>query len=134
MAPLRCLTFEITGTLVCMSLPLGRVYGDALRHYKLPSPDDAAMKAAFKKAYVATNKAIPNFGADQNLPERVWWNDMIKATLEEAGCTAALDEQTFPLVFQRIYSSFGSSGVWAPCPEGVSAMRHAKECGLVVGA
>ena len=32
MRPLRALTFEITGTLVCLSTPLGKVYGDALRY------------------------------------------------------------------------------------------------------
>lgn len=163
-----------------MSLPLGRVYGDALRHYKLPAPDDAAMKNAFKRAYVATNAAIPNFGADAGMPERLWWKEMIGGTLKEAGCTAALEDATFPLVYQRIYSAFGSSGacgqrshspctcrpapvpvctcalsshggrvffaspcvcvcvccagVWAACPEGIAAMRHAKEAGLVVGA
>ena len=37
-------------------------------------------------------------------------------------------------MFQRIYSAFGSADVWSPCPEGVAAMRHAKESGLVVGA
>ena len=47
---LRALTFEITGTLVCLSAPLGKVYGDALRHYKLPCPGDGEMKSAFKRA------------------------------------------------------------------------------------
>ena len=131
---LRAITFEITGTLVCMSLPLGQVYGDALRHYKLPCPDDDKMKAAFKRAYGSTGKALPNYGAAEGMHERQWWDTMIKSTLTEAGCTEALEDETFPLVFQRIYSSFGSSDVWAPCPEGVAAMRHAKEAGLVVGA
>ena len=134
MAPLRGITLEITGTLVCMSVPLGRVYGDALRHYNLPAPEDAQMKSAFKTAYVALRKELPNFGAGVGMPERVWWNRMIRQTLEEAGCAEALEEQTFPLVFQRIYSAFGSRDVWAECPEGVAAMRHAKEAGLVVGA
>lgn len=133
--PLRCLTFEITGTLICMSVPLGRVYGDALRHYRLPDvPGDDDMKAAFKRAYVSTLKDYPNYGAAAGLSERAWWDNMIRATLDEAGCDAALEEDTYPLIFQRIYSSFGSSEVWAACPDGIKAMRHAKEKGLVVGA
>jgi FMN phosphatase YigB (HAD superfamily) len=52
----------------------------------------------------------------------------------QAGCEEALQEEVFPLVFQRIYSAFGSADVWSPCPEGVAAMRYAKESGLVVGA
>ena len=129
---LRCLTFEITSTLVCMSVPLGRVYGEAVRHYKLPCPDDDTMKAAFKSAYGKTNAELPNFGAASLANEREWWRAMIRSTLDQAGCTEALDDETFPLVFQRIYSSFASPDVWAPCPEGASAMRHAKERGLVV--
>ena len=78
--------------------------------------------------------ATPNFGAAEGMGERLWWNGMIKSTLAEAGCTEALEPETYPLVFQRIYSSFGSADVWAACPEGVRAMRHAKERGLVVGA
>ena len=135
LSPLRCLTFEITGTLICMSVPLGKVYGDALRHYRLPGvPGDNDMKAAFKRAYVSTLREHPNYGAASGLSERAWWDGMIRATLDEAGCDAALEEETFPLVFQRIYSSFGSSEVWAACPDGIKAMRHAKEKGLVVGA
>ena len=134
-AALRCLTLEVTGTLICMSVPLGKVYGDALRHYNLPGvPDDDAMKDAFKRAYGTTLKEYPNYGAAAGLSERTWWGKMIRATLGEAGCDAALEDETFPLVFQRIYSSFGSSDVWAACPDGIKAMRHAKEKGLVVGA
>jgi hypothetical protein len=44
----------------------------------------------------------------------------------QAGCEEALQEEVFPLVFQRIYSAFGSADVWSPCPEGVAAMRYAK--------
>jgi len=132
-APLRCLTFEITSTLVCMSVPLGRVYGDAVRHYQLPCPDDDTMKAAFKAAYGRTNAELPNFGAAALANEREWWREMIRSTLDEAGCAEALEERTFPLVFQRIYSSFASPDVWSPCPEGQRAMRHAKQRGLVVG-
>ena len=82
---LRAVTFEITGVLVCMSVPLGQVYGDALRHYRLPCPDDGAMKSAFKRAYGGVGAELPNFGAGESppMPERVWWNKMIRATLNE---------------------------------------------------
>ena len=82
---LRAVTFEITGVLVCMSVPLGQVYGDALRHYRLPCPDDGAMKSAFKRAYGGMGSALPNFGAAESppMPERVWWDRMIRATLTE---------------------------------------------------
>ncbi|EOD27480.1 hypothetical protein EMIHUDRAFT_235679 [Emiliania huxleyi CCMP1516] len=101
---LRCLTFEITSTLVCRVQV--RLWQD--------------------------NAELPNFGAASLANEREWWRAMIRSTLDQAGCTEALDDETFPLVFQRIYSSFASPDVWAPCPEGASAMRHAKERGLVV--
>jgi len=130
---LRAVTFEITSTLVCMAVPLGQVYGDSVRHYKLPCPSDDAMKAAFKTAYGKIGTELPNFGAASSMSERAWWTRMIEMTLKEAGCSDALKPETFPLVFQRIYSSFGSPDVWAPCPEGVRAMRHAKERSLVVG-
>jgi len=132
-SPVRAVTFEITSTLVCMAVPLGKVYGDAVRHYNLPCPADDAMKVAFKAAYVKTGSEIPNFGAGR-MSERQWWQQMISSTLVEAGCTEALMDDTFPLVFQRIYSSFAAPDVWAPCPEGVLAMRHAKARGLIVGA
>eukprot|EP00964_Phaeocystis_antarctica_P144377 scaffold110144_cov60-Phaeocystis_antarctica.AAC.3 len=68
-----------------MSVPLGQVYGDALRHYRLPCPDDGAMKSAFKRAYGGVGAELPNFGAGESppMPERVWWNKMIRATLNE---------------------------------------------------
>ena len=132
---LRAISFEITSTLVCMSVPLGKVYGDAIRHYGLPCPTDDVVKAAFKTAYGKQGKARPNFGAADGIHEREWWREMIRTTLGEAGCNDVLDnDDTFDLVFQRIYSSFASPDVWAPCPEGARAMRHAKEQQLVVGA
>jgi len=100
----RAVTFEITGVLVCMSVPLGKVYGDALRHYRLPCPDDSAMKSAFKRAYGGVGTELPNFGAAESppMPERVWWDRMIRATLSEAGCEEALQEEVFPLVLRRV--------------------------------
>ena len=82
---LRAVSFEITGVLVCMSVPLGKVYGDALRHYRLPCPEDGAMKSAFKRAYGSVGAELPNFGAAESppMPERVWWDKMIRATLSE---------------------------------------------------
>jgi len=130
---IRAITFEITSTLVSMSVPLGQVYGDAVRYYQLPCPPDDTIKAAFKMAYKMMGTELPNFGAAQGMSERAWWARMIKQTLIEANCVEALEDETFPLVFQRIYSAFGSPDVWAPCPEGARAMRHAKESGLVVG-
>ena len=114
-------------------MPLGKVYGDALRYYRLPCPSDDAMKAAFKTAYTSVGARLPNFGAAEGLSERAWWNEMIRETLQVADCSDALEEETFPLVFQRIYSSFGSPNVWAPCPDGIAAMKHAKSKELVVG-
>lgn len=134
MKVLRAISFEITGTLVCMQVPLGQVYSDALRHYRLPAPNDDLMKAAFKRAYVGVSKELPMFGASDGMNERGWWDVMIRRTLEEAECGEALEADTFPLVFQRIYSAFGSPDVWAACPDGVAAMRHAKQRGLTVGA
>ena len=75
-AALRAVTFEITSTLVCMSVPLGKVYGDAVRHYRLPCPTDDNMKAAFKAAYGGMAARLPNFGAGEGLNERQWWSNI----------------------------------------------------------
>jgi hypothetical protein len=86
-----------------------------VRHYKLPCPDDTLMKAAFKRAYGVVGTTLPNYGASEAtpMPERQWWETMIRTTLTEAGCSEALDDDAFPLVFQRIYSAFGSADVWS---------------------
>ena len=116
--PIRAITFEITSTLVCMSLPLGKVYGDAVRHYKLPCPGDDAMKAAFKAAYKKTGTELPNFGVASGLNEREWWWRMIKQTLTEAGCTEyaaplkqplPADEQKYTIVLMRPHAETGRS-------------------------
>ena len=88
---LRAVTFEITSTLVCMSVPLGQVYGDQLRHFKLPCPPDETMKAAFKAAYKKVGVERPNFGAADGTSERAWWVRMIDQTLREAVCRPRLE-------------------------------------------
>lgn len=132
----RCVTFDIAGTLARLASPQSKVYNkplnDALRHYNLAVPPADVMKAAFRAANARTNKDLPNFGAAAGLSEREWWQQLVRATLVEAGFN--LHPITFDLVFQRAYSSFGTAGTWAENSDALLAMSHAKTMGLVVGA
>lgn len=137
--PIRCVTFEIANTLVRLASPQHALYRkpvcDALRHYRLPVPADDVMKKAFRTSFAIVSNELPHYGGPEGVDERIWWKDLVSQMLAEAGCEEALAADTFELVFQRAYSSFGARDSWAEAPEGArEAMAHCRANGLVVGA
>ena len=65
------------------------------------------------------------------MPAKEWWRICVIKSFEYAGTT--MDEQTSEMVFQRIYSTFGSINAYELFPDALPYLKWAKRNGLVCG-
>ncbi|KAB1221505.1 Haloacid dehalogenase-like hydrolase domain-containing protein 3 [Morella rubra] len=109
---LRCITVDVTGTLIAYKGELGDYYCME------------AKSEGFKLAYKDMAKKYPCFGFATKMPNVVWWKTC-------AGYD--YDEETFEKVFRRIYASFRSSTPYTVFPDSQPFLRWLREERLKVG-
>ncbi|KAE8661045.1 20S proteasome alpha subunit C1 isoform 1 [Hibiscus syriacus] len=102
---LRCITVDVTGTLIAYKGELGDYYCMAAKSVGLPCPDYKRVHEGFKLCIHRDDK--------------------------QAGYE--YDEETFEKIFKRIYASFGSSAPYMVFPDSQPFLRWAHEKGLKVG-
>lgn len=128
---LRCITVDVTGTLIAYKGELGDYYCMAAKAVGLPCPDYKRMHEGFKAAYTDMAKRYPCFGYAAKMPNVYWWRSCVKDSFIRAGYE--YDDETFDKVFRRIYSSFGSSAPYSIFPDSQPFLRWARQEGLIVG-
>ncbi|KAL0917185.1 hypothetical protein M5K25_012232 [Dendrobium thyrsiflorum] len=131
LSKLRCITVDVTGTLLAYKGELGDYYCMAAKAVGLPCPDYKRMHEGFKTAYANMAKLYPCFGHAANMPNIDWWRTCVKDSFIKAGYD--YDDETFEKVFRRIYSTFGSSAPYSVFPDSQPFMRWARKNGLIVG-
>ncbi|KAF9686047.1 hypothetical protein SADUNF_Sadunf03G0117700 [Salix dunnii] len=131
LSKLRCITVDVTGTLIAYKGELGDYYCMAAKSVGLPCPDYKRMHEGFKLAYTEMAKKYPCFGHAAKLPTIVWWKTCVKNSFIKAGYD--YDEETFEKIFRRIYASFGSSAPYSVFPDSQPFLRWARGQGLLVG-
>eukprot|EP00906_Rhabdomonas_costata_P007887 RCo011269 len=128
---LKCVTLEVTGAIIALRTSVAAIYANALSRYGVPVPPEAALKAAYTKAFPRVEKQFPNWG-NTALPDyKDWWRKAVAATFEDAGI--ALPEGAFPHIFQALYSEFGVPSSWLVHDDAVPFMKWAQQAGLLVG-
>ncbi|XP_010267224.1 PREDICTED: haloacid dehalogenase-like hydrolase domain-containing protein 3 [Nelumbo nucifera] len=128
---LRCVTIDVTGTLIAYKGELGDYYCMAAKAVGLPCPDYKRMHEGFKDAYTNMAKQYPCFGYAEKMPNIVWWKSCVKDSFIRAGYE--YDDETFEKVFKRIYSVFGSSAPYTIFPDSQPFLRWVREKGITVG-
>lgn len=128
---LRCITIDVTGTLIAYKGDLGDYYCMAAKSVGLPCPDYKRMHEGFKTAYTAMATRYPCFGHAAKIPNVDWWRECVKDSFVKAGYE--YDDETFDKVFRRIYSTFGSSAPYTIFPDSQPFLRWARQKGLIVG-
>ncbi|KAL5731325.1 hypothetical protein ACHQM5_004064 [Ranunculus cassubicifolius] len=128
---LRCITVDVTGTLLKYKGDLGDYYCMAAKAVGMPCPDYERMHKGFKIAYTDMARQFPCFGHAAKMPNIVWWKTCVKDSFVKAGYD--YDDDTFDKIFRRIYSTFGSSAPYAIFPDSKRFLRWAREQGLIVG-
>lgn len=131
LSKLRCITVDVTGTLIAYKGELGDYYCMAAKAVGLPCPDYRRMHEGFKSAYTDMAKRYPCFGHAAKMPNIDWWRSCVKDSFIRAGYE--YDDETFEKVFKRIYSSFGSSAPYSVFLDSQPFLRWARQKGLIVG-
>ncbi|XP_042504362.1 haloacid dehalogenase-like hydrolase domain-containing protein 3 isoform X2 [Macadamia integrifolia] len=131
LSKLRCITIDVTGTLIAYKGELGDYYCMAAKAVGLPCPDYKRMHEGFKAAYTDMAKRYPCFGHAEKMPNIVWWKSCVKDSFIRSGYD--YDEETFEKVFRRIYSVFGSSAPYTLFQDSQPFLRWAREQGIIVG-
>jgi len=131
LSKLRCITIDVTGTLIAYKGELGDYYCLAAKAVGLSCPDYKRMHEGFKVAYTNMAKQYPCFGHAAKMPNIEWWRKCVQDSFDKAGYS--YDKETFEKIFGRIYSVFGSSAPYTVFHDSVPFLRWAREKGLLVG-
>jgi len=123
-------TFDVTGTLVSFRGTLEEHYLGAATKLGVRNVDSSQFANSFGKAYKETSKQHPCFGGNE-MTAKEWWRICVSKSFEYAGAT--MDEQTSEMVFQRIYSTFGSINAYEIFPDALPFLRWARRNGIVCG-
>lgn len=75
---LRCITVDVTGTLLAYKGELGDYYCMAAKSVGLPCPDYKRVHEGFKLAYKEMAKNYPCFGFAAKMPNIVWWKTCVR--------------------------------------------------------
>mmetsp|Transcript_18839 Transcript_18839/g.38668 ORF Transcript_18839/g.38668 Transcript_18839/m.38668 type:complete len:317 (+) Transcript_18839:179-1129(+) len=127
---IRMITFDITGTIVSFRGTLEEHYLGAATKLGVKDVDTCQFASAFGRAYKETSKLHPCFGGDA-MSAKDWWRICVLKSFRYAGAT--MDAKTSEMVFQRIYSTFGSIIAYEIFPDALPFLKWAHRNGLVCG-
>ncbi|KAM3005657.1 hypothetical protein FF2_035763 [Malus domestica] len=102
LAKLRCITVDVTGTLLAYKGELGEYYCMAVKAVGLECPDYKRVHEGFKYAYKDMATKYPCFGHAAKMPNIIWWKTCVRDSFIRAGYQ--YDEETFEN--RRMYASF----------------------------
>jgi REG-2-like HAD superfamily hydrolase len=128
---LKCITVDVTGTLIAYKGVLGDYYCMAAKAMNLPCPDYTRMHEGFKVAYTDMASKYPCFGQAARMPNVEWWRTCVRNSFLEAGYD--YEKETFDQLFQRIYAMFGSAAPYLIYSDAQPFLRWARQEGLIVG-
>lgn len=78
LSKLRCITVDVTGTLLAYKGELGDYYCMAAKSVGLPCPDYQRVHEGFKYAYKDMASKYPCFGHAAKMPNIVWWKACVR--------------------------------------------------------
>lgn len=78
LSKLRCITVDVTGTLIAYKGELGDYYCMAAKSVGQPCPDYKRMHEGFKLAYKEMASNYPCFGHAAKMPNIVWWKTCVR--------------------------------------------------------
>ncbi|XP_015065558.2 haloacid dehalogenase-like hydrolase domain-containing protein 3 [Solanum pennellii] len=128
---LRCITLDITGTLIAYKGDLGDSYCLAVQAVGRPCPSYKRVDEGFKVAYAELAKKHPCFGFADNIPNYVWWKICVRDSFVKAGYE--YDDETFENIYSRIYATFGSAAPYRIFPDAIPFLRWLRKRDVTVG-
>jgi putative hydrolase of the HAD superfamily len=128
---LKVITMDVTGTVVSFRGTLEEHYLGAAARCGVSEVNATKINKAFARAYRETSEQYPCFGGD-TITAKEWWRETVVKSFRYAGCED-LDSQTEDMIFQRIYSTFGSNAAYEIFPDAQPFLHWARRHGLVCG-
>jgi REG-2-like HAD superfamily hydrolase len=124
------ITFDVTGTIVSFRGTLEQHYLGAADKLGVRNINSSKFADAFGRSYKETSQLYPCFGGDE-MTAKEWWRICVLKAFEYAD--VPLDEHTGEMLFQRIYSTFGSINAYEVFPDAIPFLNWANRHGLVCG-
>jgi len=94
LSKLRCITVDVTGTLIAYKGELGDYYCMAAKAVGLPCPDYKRMHEGFKTAYTDMAKRYPCFGHAAKIPNIDWWRACVKDSFVKVSIAVLMISRT----------------------------------------
>lgn len=131
----KLITMDVTGTIVSFRGTLEDHYIGAAKKSNVDQDQLAhltpkAISDAFNGAYSECCDLHPCFGGNE-LSAKEWWKICVAKSFEFAGVT--MSEQQQDMVFQRIYSTFGSHAAYESFADAKPFLSWAHRQGLITG-
>jgi len=128
---IKVITMDVTGTVVSFRGTLEEHYLGAAARCGVSNVDPRKINKAFNRAYQETSEQYPCFGGDV-LTAKEWWRETVSKSFRYAGCDN-IDPHTEDMIFQRIYSTFGSNAAYEIFPDTLPFLHWARRHGMVCG-
>ncbi|KAF7842935.1 haloacid dehalogenase-like hydrolase domain-containing protein 3 [Senna tora] len=128
---LRCITIDVTGTLIAYKGQLGDYYCLAAKAVGLPCPDYKRVHDGFKLAYKDMAQKYPCFGFAAGMSSTEWWKTCVRNSFSRAGYD--YDDETYEKIFNSIHATFGSSTPYTVFPDSQPFLRWVRQQGVKVG-
>jgi putative hydrolase of the HAD superfamily len=120
----------VTGTLVSFCGSLEDHYIGAAKFGGVEMASDAPIGDTFRQAYKDISRSHPCFGG-KDMPAKEWWKMCVLRSFDLAG--VQMNEAQQEIVFQRIYSTFGSQLAYKIFGDALPFLKWAQRNNIVCG-
>ncbi|KAL7531415.1 hypothetical protein ACHAXR_004024 [Thalassiosira sp. AJA248-18] len=129
---IRVISCDVTGTLVSFLGKIEDHYGNAALTCGIELPPDkiSLIGPCFNQAYHETSDAHPCFG-NNDISSKSWWRTCVRRSFELVDVPMAEPERE--MVFQRIYSKFGSHAAYGAFPDAIPFLKWCHRRGIATG-
>ncbi|CAB9507576.1 Haloacid dehalogenase-like hydrolase [Seminavis robusta] len=129
---IKVITMDVTGTIVSFRGTLEEHYVGAAEKSGIPSSQlqHKRFGASFNQAYKECCEMHPCFGGNI-MSAKEWWRICVQRSFQLAG--VEMDPHQQDVVFQRIYSTFGSHAAYESFQDAKPFLQWARRSGLVTG-
>lgn len=106
MSIIRLVTFDVTGTLLKVSVPVGTQYSQVAEKYLGLKLDENLMQNSFWKFYRQQMKEFPIFGSQHNIDSKQWWFSVFSNCINENRKIPAKDVQKIKSFDSKLKHAF----------------------------
>lgn len=151
-APVRCITFDLTGTLYKFNRPVGTTYAQVAESmgYHVYTRNIDLMNCCFKQSWKEQSSSGPCYSINGQANERLWWRAVVRGTIDRFdhqfrsnlsqidNSTIVLPsllerEDTFERYFRAVYQVYGSRLTFDVYPDALHTLTVLRQQGILLG-